>query len=70
VAEQIDIMEVEGNQHFAQVCRQAGNTIAGFRLVRFSVAALIEGDHPPAAGQGSDLMFKFRRTLRPTMQHY
>ena len=70
MAEEIDVMKIERDQHLAQIRRQTGDAVAAGGLVRFTVAALIEGDNAPLPGQGADLMFEFGRALRPAGQHH
>ncbi len=70
MAEQIHVMEIECDQCFAQICRQAGDAVAARGIVRFTAAAVVEGENAPVLRQGANPMLKFRRALRPAMQHH
>ena len=70
MAEQIDILEIERDEYFAQVSGQMADALAARRLVRFAMAAHVESDHTPALGQSVHLIFELCLTLRPTKQHH
>ncbi len=63
-------MKIERDQHLAQIRRQTGDAVAAGGLVRFTVAALVEGDDAPAPVQVADQLIELRRAFRPSGQHH